>query len=155
MTSRVLRASVLFAAVLGFSQEAAVPWPESASLDPADLAKTLRSAAKKPPIICVAFPVLYRSRHITGAVLAGPGNRSDGIEALKKAVAALPKDGELVIYCGCCPMERCPNIRPAYQTLKEMGFTKIRVLRIPTNMSADWYSKDYPSEAGPAGGTGQ
>jgi hypothetical protein len=71
---------------------------------------------------------------------------------LKKAVAGMAKDSDIVIYCGCCPMERCPNIRPAWNALKEQGFTHVRVLNIPTNMSADWYQKDYPSEAGSAGG---
>jgi hypothetical protein len=60
------------------------------------------------------------------------------------------KDADIVLYCGCCPMEHCPNIRPAYQALKESGFTRVRVLRIPTNMAADWYGKGYPSEAGSA-----
>ena len=47
-------------------------------------------------------------------------------------------------------MVKCPNVRPAYRTLKELGFTHIRVLNIATNMHADWYSKDYPSELGSA-----
>jgi thiosulfate/3-mercaptopyruvate sulfurtransferase len=159
MTSRVrwttIRAAVLLAAVIGFSQEIANPWPTSALLQPADLAKTLTGTGKKPAVICVAFPVLYRSKHITGAVFAGPGNRPDGIEALKKTVAPMAKDSDIVLYCGCCPMERCPNIRPTYQALKELGFTRVRVLSIPTNMAADWYGKGYPSEAGSAGGAGQ
>ena len=144
----MIRAAILLVAVLSFSQEVAVPWPESAVLQPADLAKTLRSNGKKPPVISVVFPVLYRQKHITGAVYAGPGNKPEGIEALKKAVAGMAKDAEVVIYCGCCPMDRCPNIRPSYQALKEMGFTHIRVLSIPTNMAADWYDKGYPSEVG-------
>ena len=135
-------------ALLAFSQDLSL-------VEPADLVKTLESAAKKPTVICVAFPVLYRSKHITGALYAGPGNKPEGIEALKKAVAGMPKDADIVVYCGCCPMERCPNIRPAHQALKEAGFTKVRVLRIPTNMPTDWYTKGYPSEAGPAGTTGQ
>jgi hypothetical protein len=45
-------------------------------------------------------------------------------------------------------MARCPNVRPAFQVLKEMGFTRVRVLNIATNMAADWYGKGYPSEAG-------
>jgi thiosulfate/3-mercaptopyruvate sulfurtransferase len=159
MTSRArwttIRAAVLLAAVLAFSQEVANPWPESALLEPGDLAKTLSSAGKKPAVICVAFPVLYRTRHITGAVVAGPGNRPEGIDALKKAVVGMAKDSDLVLYCGCCPMTRCPNIRPAYQALKEMGFTRVRVLSIPTNMAADWYQKGYPSEAGSTAGPGQ
>ena len=143
------------AAVLGFSQEPANPWPESAIVAPADLAKTLQASGKRPTVVCVAFPVLYRSKHIAHAVFAGPGTRPEGIEALKKAVAEMPKDSDLVIYCGCCPMTRCPNIRPAYQALKEMGFTRVRVLSIPTNMATDWYSKGYPSETESGGDPGQ
>jgi hypothetical protein len=45
-------------------------------------------------------------------------------------------------------MEKCPNIRPAYRALKELGFTRVRVLNIPTNMHTDWYTKNYPSETG-------
>ena len=85
---------------------------------------------------------------IAGALDAGAGSKPEGIEALKKLVSGSPKDAEIVIYCGCCPMDKCPNIRPAYRALKEAGYTRIRVLNIPTNMSTDWYSKNYPSEPG-------
>ena len=152
MLSPSVRAAAIFAAALGFSQEVANPWPESAILEPADLARTLRSPEKKPAVICVAFPVLYRSKHIAGAVFAGPGNKPEGLDELKKAVAGRAKDSDLVLYCGCCPMTKCPNIRPAYRLLKEMGFTRVRVLSVPTNMAADWYDKGYPSEVGSAGG---
>src|ERR1041384_2144502 len=128
MTYRLLRPALLLVAVLAFSQEIASPWPESAVLQPADLAKTLQSSGKKPAVISVVFPVQYRSRHIANAVFAGPGNKPEGIEALKKAVAEMPKDADIVIYCGCCPMDHCPNIRPAYQALKDAGFTRVRVL---------------------------
>ena len=153
--SNTLRAAAIFAVALGFSQEVANPWPDSALLQPPDLAKTLRSTDKKPVVISVAFPVLYRSKHIAGAIYAGPGNTPAGIEMLRKAVADLPKDSDVVLYCGCCPMTKCPNIRPSYALLKEMGFTRVRVLSIPTNMATDWYGKDYPSEAGSAGAPGQ
>jgi hypothetical protein len=145
-----LTATVLLA-TLCFSQDASGPWLKSEVLQPADFAASLKSSSAKPPtILCVAFPVLYRSRHIVHAVLAGPTSKPEGIDLLKKAVAGLPKDSDIVIYCGCCPMEKCPNVRPAYQALKEMGYNHLRVLNIPTNMRADWYSKDYPSEAGNA-----
>ena len=141
------RLALLLLATLAFTQALSL-------VEPAKLAKTLESTAKKPAVICVACPVLYRSKHITGAVFAGPGNKPEGIESLKKAVGGMPKDADIVLYCGCCPMERCPNVRPAHQALKDAGFTHVRVLRIETNMAADWYSKGYPSEAGPAGGGG-
>ncbi|HLM97690.1 MAG TPA: rhodanese-like domain-containing protein [Bryobacteraceae bacterium] len=140
-------ALLILLAALCLSQDAADPWPKADLLDPASLAKEIQSA-QPPAIVCVAFPVLYRSKHILHAVGAGPGNKPEGLEELRQAVAKLPKNADVVIYCGCCPMVKCPNIRPAYSTLKEMGFTHIRVLNIPTNMHTDWYEKNYPSETG-------
>jgi len=141
-------------ATLCLSQDAADPWVKSDLLEPAALTREIRSATP-PQVLCVAFPVLYRAKHILHAVDAGPGSKPEGLEALKKAAADLPKDADIVIYCGCCPMVKCPNIRPAYRALKEMGFTHVRVLNIATNMHEDWYSKDYPSEAGSAATSGK
>jgi thiosulfate/3-mercaptopyruvate sulfurtransferase len=135
---------------LCFSQQTTDPWPANMLMEPAALTEELQSG-KSPNIICVAFPPLYNAKHIVHAAFAGPASKPEGIEALKKLADPLPRDADLVVYCGCCPMaNKCPNIRPAYRTLKEMGFTHIRVLHIPTNMETDWFSKDYPSEPGNA-----
>ena len=135
------------AALLCFSAETADPWPSSAVIEPAALAQILQTG-KPPMVISVAFPVLYHAKHIVHAVEAGPGSKPEGIEVLKKAVANVPKDADIVVYCGCCPMVKCPNIRPAYRTLHELGYAHVRVLDIPTNMHNDWYEKNYPSEEG-------
>jgi thiosulfate/3-mercaptopyruvate sulfurtransferase len=141
---------LLFAQAL-VSQSAPDPWKSAELLEPAALAQTLQSTGNKPPvIISVAFPVLYNNKHLPHAIFAGPGSQPQGIESLKAAAAKLPKDADIVLYCGCCPMEKCPNIRPSYSALREMGFTKIRVLRVPTNMATDWFDKGYPSENGNA-----
>jgi hypothetical protein len=134
-------------AALCLCQDASDPWTKSELLEPAALASQMKDS-QSPTVICVAFPVLYKLKHIAHADFAGPGSKDEGIAMLKKAVANLPKNADLVIYCGCCPMVKCPNIRPAYRTLKELGFTHVRVLNIPTNMNADWYSKNYPTEEG-------
>jgi len=141
---------LLILAVICLGQETGDPWANGELVEPAALAAELHSA--KPPIIlCTAFSVLYRSRRITHAIEAGPGSKPEGIELLKKAVANLPKNADIVVYCGCCPMAKCPNIRPAYRTLREMGFQHVRVLNIATNMHEDWFSKGYPAEEGSAG----
>jgi hypothetical protein len=133
-----------------WSQEApSDPWTSSELLEPANLALAIQSG-KAPILLSVAFPVLYRGKHIMHAINAGPASKPEGIELLKKAVRNLPKDADLVIYCGCCPMAKCPNIRPAYRALKELGFTRVRVLSLPVNLHTDWVSKDYPSEGAPA-----
>jgi hypothetical protein len=96
------------------------PWARNELIEPSELADLLKSPHSEPTVISVAFPVLYRQRHILHAKLAGPGNKPEGIQELRALVAGLPKNADLVLYCGCCPMDRCPNIRPAYQTLKDL-----------------------------------
>ena len=140
----------LLMAFASLAQEpAANPWSPDEVLQPGELAKAIESG-HAPMVLSVAFPVLYRGRHIVHAINAGPTSKPEGIELLKNAVAKLPKDAEIVIYCGCCPMVKCPNIRPAYRTLKELGFTHVRVLNLATNFHDDWAAKDYPSEPGSA-----
>jgi 3-mercaptopyruvate sulfurtransferase SseA len=136
----------IFLGILCLAQQGSDPWTSEELVAPAAFAAELAQAHPPAKIIAVAFPVLYRQRHIAGAVYAGPGNKAEGIEALKKEVAGVSKDAEIVLYCGCCPMDKCPNIRPAYQALKKMGYSRVRVLSIPDNMHNDWYTKKYPSE---------
>ncbi|MEO8662956.1 MAG: rhodanese-like domain-containing protein [Bryobacteraceae bacterium] len=124
---------------------AAEPWTPNEIIQAPELAKRIESGSA-PPIICVAFPVLYRQRHIRGAKFAGPTNKPEGVKSLEALAATLAKNAEVVIYCGCCPMKDCPNIRPAYEALKQMGFKTVRVLNIPTNMHSDWMTKGYPAE---------
>jgi len=109
-------------------------------------ARLTGASASKPVILYVGFPVLYRSSHIPDAILAGPVSKPEGLDALRQAVAKLPHNSEIVIYCGCCPFDHCPNIRPAYAELHRLGFDRITVLSIPTNMSKDWIAKGYPTQ---------
>lgn len=137
----------LIAAPLYPEDAPANPWKDSELMEPRDLSAMLNSTQPRPQIICVAFPVLYRQRHIIHAEFAGPGSKPEGISALKTAAASTPKDKPIVIYCGCCPMVKCPNVRPAYTALKAAGFKNVRVLNIPENFHADWVAKGYPTEA--------
>lgn len=123
------------------------PWPANRLIEPEELARILKGGGPKPTIISVVFPVLYRQRHIQGAIPAGPTSKPEGITALRKAVSGRSKDEQLVIYCGCCPMEHCPNIRPAYTELKNAGFRNVRVLHLATNLHTDWTAKGYPVES--------
>ena len=51
-----------------------------------------------------------------------------------------------MIYCGCCPLAHCPNLRPAYTALKELGFSRLRILNLPENFGTDWADRGYPTE---------
>jgi hypothetical protein len=116
---------------------------EMSLVEPADLAAHLPS---KPAIFQVGPNVLYRSKHIPGAIYAGPGSKAEGLDLLKKAAAGLPRDREIVVYCGCCPWDRCPNVKPSVDLLKGMGFTHVRALRLPDNFKTNWIDKGYPIE---------
>src|SRR5579864_4855340 len=111
---RPIRFALLtLAATLCFSQNTSDPWTAANLLEPSALAQELQSG-KTPTVLCVAFPPLYNDKHIVHALFGGPGSKPEGLEALKKVAEPLPRDADLVIYCGCCPMAtKCPNIRPA------------------------------------------
>jgi rhodanese-related sulfurtransferase len=121
-------------------------------LQPKDLAAQLSAKGEKPAIVYVGPNVLYRGRHIPGSVDAGMASRPAGLESLKAATAKFPRDREIVIYCGCCPWDRCPNIKPAYEALKQMGFTRVKALYVANNFAADWVERGYPVETGTAAG---
>jgi hypothetical protein len=77
-------------------------------------------------------------------VLAGPGSRAEGLEALRKSLVSVPRNRQIVLYCGCCPWNVCPNVRPAFKLVREMGFRQAKLVTIPENLHQDWISKGYP-----------
>jgi thiosulfate/3-mercaptopyruvate sulfurtransferase len=117
--------------------------PQSVLIQPKDLAAGLKSGPN-PVILQVGFKMMYDEAHIPGAIYAGPAGKDDGIAALKTAAQSIDKGSEVVIYCGCCPWEHCPNIAAAWRTLKDLGFTQLKVLYIANNFGADWVEKGYP-----------
>jgi thiosulfate/3-mercaptopyruvate sulfurtransferase len=114
-------------------------------IQPKDLVDRL-AKSPQPAVIQVGPSFLYRSKHIPGAIYAGPGSRPEGLDLLKSAVAKLPHDREIVIYCGCCPWDKCPNIKPAIELLQSMGYTHVTAMHIPSSFKADWIDQGYPVE---------
>lgn len=141
----------VFAGTVGSSaqQEKAEPWARAEVMRPEDLLAELNQRAGQPPVIIyVGFRTLFEGGHVPGAKFYGTASTEKGLADLKTAVASLPRSTDLVIYCGCCPLEKCPNIRPAYKALREMGFTHLRVLMLPTSFAKDWVEKGYAIEKG-------
>jgi hypothetical protein len=124
------------------------PWTSSQTVQPADLLKELSDSKSAPTIVFVGFNRLYTAGHIKGAQNRGMAGNEVGLQELKAWATALPRSTRLVIYCGCCPMERCPNLRPAFAALRDLGFTKLCVLLLPTDFAADWAGKGYPYDKG-------
>jgi 3-mercaptopyruvate sulfurtransferase SseA len=122
--------------------------PTADLIQPADLAASLQSASPKPLILQVGSHVLFAEAHIPGAEYAGPTTQDAGLQILKDRIATLSKDTPIVLYCGCCPWDRCPNIAPAYNLFHAMGFTHLKVLYIADNFGANWVAKGYPVAKG-------
>jgi thiosulfate/3-mercaptopyruvate sulfurtransferase len=115
-------------------------------ISPQDLVKQL--SVKAPLILNVGPKTLYVQAHIRGAEYMGAGSSEEGRAKLSARVKTLPKNTSIVLYCGCCPWEHCPNVDPALDTLTKMGFTNVKVLYIAHNIGDDWVNKGYPVERG-------
>jgi len=116
------------------------PWTDAELKPTQELADQINDAGKQKPLIINIGPQAV----IRGSVDVGPGGEKENVKKLEKLLAKQDKNREVVLYCGCCPFERCPNVRPAFTALKQQGFTKARLLNIPKNIKTDWIDKGYP-----------
>lgn len=116
------------------------PWTKSQLMEPAALAAILKNPKAAKPLIYNIGVV----DDIKGAKNMGAASEKASLERFKKAISTVPKNTSVVVYCGCCPFSRCPNIRPAFQALKAAGLKNSRLLNLPTNIKTDWINKGYP-----------
>ena len=148
LTAISVLASMFFPRPIHHAQNSAEPWTKAESVEAPNLVKELNDPKTAPTVIFVGFQRLYTAGHIKGAQVHGGGGSPDGLKEMKAWAATLPKTTNVVVYCGCCPIERCPNVRPAFTALRELGFAKLRVLVLPTSFEVDWAEKGYPYDKG-------
>lgn len=123
--------------------------PQAATLQPADLVKRMAGpAAERPMIFQVGSRMFFAQQHIAGSVFAGPGSQPAGLDLLASKVAGVAKNKLIVLYCGCCPWQRCPNVGPAYKRLTDLGFKNVKVLYLASNFGDDWVAHGYPVDKG-------
>ncbi len=139
--SFALVAILLSVLITQISWKKAEPWSPEQLLEPADLAATIGSTDAKKPLIISIGPAAT----IKTSVGVGPAGEAENLAKLEKLLSKEPKDRAIVIYCGCCPFSKCPNVRPAFTKLNEMGFTNHKLLNIPKNLKTDWLDKGYPA----------
>jgi len=124
------------------------PWTKAQTVQAADLAKELGNPHTARAVLFVGFKRLYGAGHIKGAEYHGTAGSEEGLKEMTAWAAGLSRSTNLVIYCGCCPMDHCPNIRPAFKTLQGLGFKNLRVLLLPQDFSTDWAGKGFPYDKG-------
>ncbi len=115
------------------------PWSKAQLMPAAELARQIDNDAPNLAVFDIG-----PSGTIKNAVAIGPAQEQENMKALKNKLAELPKNTNVVIYCGCCPFAHCPNIRPAFTLAENMGFASVRLLNLPKNLKVDWIDKGYP-----------
>lgn len=136
--------------LLGCSKsDKALPWgPGQVVASRALAAELERPAEARPKIAHVGPAALFTSAHVPGAVHVGEAGDAEGLLALVRWLEPLDRGTDLVLYCGCCPYQNCPNIRPAFTKATSLGFGKTRVLDLPTTLKANWTDLGLPVERG-------
>ena len=129
---------------------AAPPDPfTKAQISPQALVRIMQSNQRAKLLILNVGPrVLYAQAHVNGAEYIGPASDPRGIARLRERVKSVSKTKAIILYCGCCPWDKCPNVKPAFAELRKLGFHNVKVLHIQNNFGADWVDKDYPVERG-------
>ena len=150
----VLLAAVMFVTIVAAQTGGQSPTvsdlpPGAAELiQPQGLLKALQSGLPKPLVLYVGPRFLYAQAHIHNAEFIGPASDPQSLDNLRRRIAALPRNSFIVLYCGCCPWDHCPNIRPAYKELLKSGFTGVKVLYLANSFGTDWVDKGYPVDKG-------
>ena len=114
-------------------------WTSGQLIEPSELAQVLQSGKDLPVIISVG-----PGATIPHSIDIGMVKEQENLKKFKKELSTVPKETKIVIYCGCCPFDHCPNVRPAIAVLRDMKFTTYQLLNLPNNIKADWIDKGYP-----------
>ncbi|WP_415158475.1 rhodanese-like domain-containing protein [Parafilimonas sp.] len=132
---------LLFPSIYAIHSNAQNPvnWTDKQLMQPSELAGIIKNNPKDVTIISVG-----PFNTIPGAINVGMVSEQENMDKFKAQLSALNKDAKIVVYCGCCPYEHCPNVRPAIDALKQMKFTGFYLLNLPDNLKIDWINKGYP-----------
>ena len=137
------------AAILAASgcRQAGAAAPSLPRIPPRDLAARLDHVRDgKLDVLHVGPLFLFGKAHIPHARHAGEASTPEGYAALVAELRKVPVDRELILYCGCCPTQNCPNVAPAERAAHEVGLRHASVLDLPTTLKADWTDHGYPVE---------
>ena len=138
LTGLILFAGVI--ALMSFRVQQQEPWTPKQLIEPAELAEILNNPQAKQPLVISVAPAAV----IRNSVDIGPGEESSNIQKLRNHLKNTSKDEAIVVYCGCCPFDKCPNIRPAFSLLNEMQFKNHKLLNIKQNLKVNWIDRGYP-----------
>lgn len=116
-----------------------VNWTSKQLMEPASLAASLKNNKSLPLIFSVG-----PAASIPNSIEIGMVKNNANLVKFKKQLKGIQKNKKIVVYCGCCPYDHCPNVRPAIDVLKQMGFINYYLLDLPQNIKKDWIDKGFP-----------
>lgn len=116
-------------------------WTSKDLTTPSDLAATLKSNKNVPIMFSIGPGAI-----IPNSIDIGMVKDKKNMDKFRAQISKLPKTANILIYCGCCPYEHCPDVRPAIALLKNMKFTNYHLLDLPQNIKTDWIAKGYPTK---------
>ena len=118
-----------------------VNWTSDDLLEPSDLSASIKSNKSIPLIFSIGPGAIIPYSKDIGMV-----KETENMQKFTDQLSTLAKGTQIVIYCGCCPFEHCPNVRPAIQLLKDLKFTNYKLLDLPHNIKIDWIDKGFPTQ---------
>lgn len=124
------------------SWKANEPWKDNQLMQPSHLAALLNNPKARKPLIFNIGVV----ENIKGARNIGAASVQKNLTAFRNELRSIPKNAAIVVYCGCCPFNKCPNIRPAVTVLNKLGYNNTKLLNLATNIKVDWINKGYPMQ---------
>jgi hypothetical protein len=139
-TTPAVLACIAFLTTAGFREKGTGSWKEKQLIRPEILAARIGDGTASNVLILNTGPV----EDIKGAVNIGAVEDAHRLEKFRNYVDTVSRDRELIIYCGCCPLEVCPNLKPAYDILKQKKFKNFKILRLTQDLQEDWIDKGYP-----------
>jgi hypothetical protein len=115
---------------------------------------------KKSPIILFCGDVsekdkresAYNNKKISGSLPMGSVDAKGEWKirmrnALSKAKLNNNFSKEIVVYCGCCSSDNCPNVEPVILELKRLGYQNVKGLYFFEGYLPDWAGKKYAEES--------
>ena len=115
-------------------------WTSKQLTEPSALAATLKENKDVPVMFSVGPGAI-----IPNSIDIGMVKDEKNLAKFREQISKLPKSTNILIYCGCCPFEHCPDVRPAIALLQSMQFTNYHLLDLPNNIKTDWIAKGYPT----------
>jgi len=123
-----------------YAQNFTEPWKPHQLLPTKELAERINNNNMENTVLINIGPAAT----IKNSYDIGAGGEIKNVEKLSNYLKTVQKDKEIVIYCGCCPFDVCPNIRPAFKAVINSGFKHVKLLNIKDNIKVDWIDKGYP-----------